>query len=145
MISRPLELASRLRSEPRSLDALFFVNCGLLVLFFALFGSRFVLAPGLGLDFRLPGVVGANAGARAPTHVITVVNSEQILTSDGLRKLSELRDWLAFNAKGARSSLLLVRGSAAVPMSVLTEVASAAALTGYEVLWAAAEPGPRPR
>ena len=48
MITRPLDLASKLRPEPRNFDWLFFVNAGLLVLFFVLFGSRFVLAPGEG-------------------------------------------------------------------------------------------------
>lgn len=139
MITRPLDLASKLRPEPRNFDWLFFVNAGLLVLFFSLFGSRFVLAPGLGIDFRLPAVAGATAGARAPTHVISVINSGQIFTSDGLRKLGDLRNWLAQNAKSTRSPLLLVRGSSGVPMSVLADIASAATATGYEVLWAASE------
>jgi biopolymer transport protein ExbD len=140
MITRPLDLASKLRPEPRNLDWLFFVNAGFLVLFFVLFGSRFVLAPGLGVDFRLPTIAGADAGARAPTHVVSVVNSGQIYTSDGLRKLNELKDWLAQNAKGTRAPLLLVRGSAGVPMSVLADISSAAAATGFDVLWAASEP-----
>jgi len=145
MITRPLDLAARLRPEPRNFDWLFFVNAGLLVLFFSLFGSRFVLAPGLGIDFRLPAVAGATAGARAPTHVISVINSGQIFTSDGLRKLGDLKNWLAQNAKGAPAPLLLVRGSAGVPMSVLADIASAASATGYEVLWAASEADPAAR
>ena len=48
MITRPLELSSRLRPEPRTFDWVFYVNGGLIVLFFSLFGSQFVLAPGLG-------------------------------------------------------------------------------------------------
>jgi biopolymer transport protein ExbD len=140
MITRPLDLASRLRPEPRNFDWLFFVNAGGLVLFFVLFGSRFVLAPGLGVDFRLPSIAGSDAGARAPTHVVSVVNSGQIYTTDGLRKLSELKTWLALQAKGSRSPLLLVRGSAGVPMSVLADISSAAAATGFDVLWAASEP-----
>lgn len=145
MITRPLDLASKLRPEPRHFDGLFFVNAGLLVLFLSLFGSRFVLAPGLGVDFRLPAVAGATAGARAPTHVISVINSGQIFTSDGLRKLADLKDWLAQNAKNTRSPLLLVRGSSGVPMSVLADIASAAKATGYEVLWAASEADPAAR
>ena len=45
MITRPLDLAAKLRPPPRSFDALFWVNVGVVVGFFALFGSRFVLAP----------------------------------------------------------------------------------------------------
>ena len=143
MITRPLDLASRLRSEPRNLDAIFYVNVASLVLFFALFGSRFVLAPGLGVEFRLPAVAGANRGARAPTHVISVVNSGQIFTSEGLRNIGGLEEWLRQKAKGTKAPLLLVRGSAGVPMSVLAEISSAAAGAGFEVLWAASEPDSR--
>ena len=53
MITRPLDLAAKMRAEPRSFDALFYVNVGVLALFFLVFGSRFVLAPGLGVDFKL--------------------------------------------------------------------------------------------
>ena len=86
MITRPLDLASRLRSPPPSFDALFYVNVGLLGMFFMLFGSPFVLAPGLGVDFRLPAAAGANANARTPTHVISVLATGQIFTAHGVRK-----------------------------------------------------------
>lgn len=140
MITRPLDLASRLREPPRGFDWLFFVNVGLLGLFFALFGSRFVLAPGLGIDFRLPIVAGANANARPATHVVSVINSGQIFTSDGLRKMSELADWLKLQARGTAAPLLLVRAGADVPTSVLADVASAARGAGFEMIWAAGEP-----
>lgn len=140
MITRPLNLAARLRPEPRSFDWLFFVSGGLLAVFFGLFGSPFVLAPGLGLNFRLPTVQGADANARPPTHVISVVNAEQIFTDDGLRKLGDLQGWLLQQRKGTRPPLLLVRGSEEVPMSVLADISSAAAAAGFEVLLAAGEP-----
>ncbi len=145
MIARPLELASRLRPEPRNLDWLFFVNAGLIVMFFSLFGSRFVLAPGLPVSFRLPAVAGAEASAKAPTHVISVVDAGQVFTSDGLRKLADLREWLLRQAKGTKTPLLLVRGGADMPMAVLTEISSAASAAGFEVLLAASEAEPRAR
>lgn len=146
MITRPLELASRLKEPPRGLDWLFFVNLGLLVLFFALFGSRFVLAPGLGMDFRLPVVTGANANARPATHVISVINSGQIFTNDGLRQMSELAEWLKGQARATEAPLLLVRAGADVPTAVLADVASAARQAGFEMIWAAGEPaGGSPR
>jgi biopolymer transport protein ExbD len=140
MITRPLDLSSRLQPAPRSLDWLFFVNAGMLVMFFALFGSRFVLAPGLGLDFRLPTVAGANASARPATHVIDVINSGQIFTQDGLRKMSELRGWLADQAARTESPLLLVRADVSVPTAVLADVVSAARSAGFEMIWAVGEP-----
>ena len=140
MITRPLDLASKLRREPRSLDWLFFVNGGLIVLFFFLFGSRFVLAPGLGLDFRLPQVAGANAQARATTHSITVLRSGLIITNDGLRKLEEFPEWLKQGAKGATAPSLLVRADENVVLAVLTEITDAASAAGFTVIMAAGEP-----
>jgi biopolymer transport protein ExbD len=136
MITRPLELSARLRPEPRNLDWLFFVNAGLLGLFFALFGSRFVLTPGL----TLAPVAGAQANARAPTHVISVVDAAQVFTHDGLRKIADLRDWLARQAKSAKAPLLLVRSGAETPLAVLAEISSAANAAGFEVLLAASDP-----
>ena len=140
MITRPLDLASRLKPAPRNFDALFFINVALLVFFFALFGSHFVLAPGLGVDFRLPVIAGANASARAPTHVISVLATGQIFTSHGARKLQEMEDYLSLQARGTPEPVLLVRGDAAVPSAVVGTLTSAARRAGFvEVLWAVGE------
>jgi biopolymer transport protein ExbD len=140
MITRPLDLASRLRPEPRNFDWLFYVNVGLIALFFTLFGSRFVLAPGLGVEFRLPVMAGANAGARQTTHAITVMGSGQILTADGDRKLDQLDEWMTRQAKGVKNPVLLVRADAAVPLTVLAAISSAAKSAGFvEVVLAAGE------
>jgi biopolymer transport protein ExbD len=140
MITRPLDLASRLRPEPRNFDALFYVNTVSLVLFFALFGSPFVLAPGLGVDFRLPTAAGANANAKAPTHVISVLGSGQILTGHGVRKIEELDTWFAEQVKGVKEPLLLVRGDGEVPTAVMALISGSAKRAGFvDVLWAAVE------
>lgn len=139
MITRPLDLASRLRPEPRTLYWLFFVNAGLLVLFFSLFGSRFVLAPGLGVDFRLPSVQDAGANAGRPTHVIAVMRSGQILTPNGPQPMDAFATWLRSEAKGTRSPLLLVQTDSDGPISVLTEISSMAKSAGFDVLLATTE------
>jgi biopolymer transport protein ExbD len=141
MITRPLDLASRLRPAPRNFDGLFFVNAGMIVLFFALFGSPFVLAPGLSVEFRLPVAAGANASARAPTHVMSVLATGQIFTSHGARTLEELPAYFVEQAKTAKEPLLLVRGDADVPTSVVATISSAARQAGFvDVLWAVREP-----
>lgn len=140
MITRPLDLSSKLRSAPRSFDWLFFANIGLIALFFVLFGSRFVLAPGLGVDFELPQAPGANQNARVTTHVITVVNAGQILTGDGLRAIDQLPEWLSAQAKTEKHPSLLVRASANVPTSISTRIAGMAQAAGFSVQLAAEEP-----
>ena len=143
MITRPLDLASKLRPAPRNFDWLFVANAGLLVLFFSVFGSRFILAPWIGVAFRLPAVAGANAAARPPTHVINVIDSGQIFTADGPQKLEAIGGWLRAQAAGTTAPLLLIRADRRVPASVITDIASAAAETKFEVLLAAEEPKAR--
>jgi biopolymer transport protein ExbD len=145
MITRPLDLASKLRPEPRNFDWLFFVNAGLLVLFFSVFGSRFVLAPGIGLNFRLPTATGAEITAQRTTHMIDVASSGFILTEDGGRTMAELKEWLRVQALAAKSPVLLIRADSAVPLAMLMEISSAATPLGYEVQLAADEPAkPKP-
>lgn len=143
MIARPLDLASRLRPPPHGTGALHYLNVGLLGLFFALFGSRFVLAPGLGIDFQLPQLPGAQAGAVQTSHVISVLRSGTIFSEDGLVDIGQLREWLKKRASssGPRPTLL-VRASAGVNLSKLTQIEDAAHDAGFRVLLAAEEGGP---
>jgi biopolymer transport protein ExbD len=144
MITRPLDLASKLREEPRGFDTLFYVNVGVLVLFFFVFGSRFVLSPGLGVDFQLPVVPEAVSNAVTTTSTISVKNSGQIF-ADGLLSLPQLREWLKVEAKKNKHPSLLVRMSAGVPVSLQTEIASAAREAGFTaVILAAEEPAAAP-
>jgi biopolymer transport protein ExbD len=141
MIARPLELAARLQPAPRNFDALFYVNAGLLALFFMLFASKYVLEPGLGVDFRLPAATGASRGAIGTTCHISVLRSEQIFTDDGLLNLARLPDWLKVQAGKADHPALLIRASANVPVADVTRIIGMARAAGFgPVILAAEEP-----
>lgn len=140
MITRPLDLASRLRPEPRNFDAWFYVNAAVLAVFFLVFGSRFILAPGLEVDFRLPAVAGARAGAGTATHYITVKNSGEIFGNDGLMNLAQLSAWLRAEAPKTPQPVLLVKASAGVTNAQLAQIYSAAFGAHFRVLLAAEEP-----
>ncbi len=143
MITRPLDLASRLRSQPRNFDGLFFVNAGLIVLFFSLSGSKFVLAPALGVDFQLPSAAGAVVEARSPTSFISVTDFGQILAGDGLRTMEQLRSWLRDEARKASQPILLVRASRGVALALAMEIESMAVEAGFVgVMLAAFEVSP---
>jgi len=140
MITKPLDVASNLRSEPRSFDVLFYVNCGLIVLFFNLCGSRFVLAPGLGVDFQMPVMSGAMGGAVTTDRFISVLPSGQIF-AEGLVNMDQLQEWLSAEAKELKEPSLLVRASSDVPIAQLTDIVSAARSAGFHrVVWGAEEP-----
>ena len=140
MITRPLDLASKLSPPPRNFDALCFVNLGALGLFFLLFGSRFVLAPGVGAEFQLPQVEGAETGAATTTHFITVVNAGQIFAGDGVRDMEGVRAWLRAGAAKQKDPVLLIHMNGKVATSVLTELTGIAKAEGYRVQIAATEP-----
>lgn len=142
MIARPLDLASRLRAAPSSSGTLHYVNVALLALYFMLFGSRFVLAPGLGVDFQLPRVAGAQIGASRTSAVISVLRSGQVFTEDGLVDLNQLREWLHSRAASDKDPVLLVRASSGVTLSELVEIQNAARDAGFRrVLLGAEESG----
>jgi biopolymer transport protein ExbD len=135
MIARPLDLASKLRPPPHGTGALHYVNVGLLGLFFALFGSRFILAPGLGVDFQLP-QQGAQPGAAQASSVISVLRSGQIFTDEGLLDMEQLRQWLKAKVRSSRDPepTLLIRASSEVTLSKLVEIEQAAHDAGFRVL-----------
>jgi biopolymer transport protein ExbD len=121
------------------LDVLFYVNVGLIVLFFGLCGSRFILAPGLGVEFQMPTMSGATVEAIATDRFISVLPSGQIF-ADGLMNMDQLRDWLRTEARKFRDPSLLVRASVGVPISQLTAIVSAAKEAGFtRVVWGVEE------
>jgi biopolymer transport protein ExbD len=142
MITHPLDLAARLRPPPRNFDVLFLVNGALIMVFFVLFGSRFVLAPGLGVNFRLHEMAGAGAGAARTTVVITLWRSDMVLVDDGMLDYAQLRGWLEKRARSEKGLALLVRADRRVPLEDLAVIAEMAANAGFTggVQWAM-EPG----
>jgi biopolymer transport protein ExbD len=142
VITRPLDLASRLRPPPRNFDALFLVNGGLIVLFFFVFGSRFVLAPGLGVSFQLPEMAGATQGAAATRPVvISVQRSNMVLVEDGLLNYAQLANWLKARARHEKAPVLLVRADRSVPTEDMGKIAEMAGQAGFVgIQWAMEEP-----
>lgn len=137
MITRPLDLASRLRPAPRGLDALFYVNVGALAVFFLLFGSRFVLAPGLAVDFTLPTADFA-ATARLATDVVIAVPASNMAVVDGaVVDFKGLGEWLRMRGGGGAKTAsaprkrLLVQATGSLPTRDLTELYALAAAAGF--------------
>jgi len=139
MISRPLDLSSKLSRPRAGLDWLFFVNVGLIALFFTLFGSRFVLSPGLGSDFRLP-MVEAGVAAVTPTSSVISVQRGGIIFAEpgGNLSMEQLRVWLRAAARENREPRLLVRASADVSLGDLALIKAAAEEAGFVgIVWGA--------
>ncbi len=136
MITRPLDLSSRLRPAPRNLDALFWVNGGLIALFFTLFGSRFVLSPGLPLTneaFALPTMGGAVESAVATSVVVSLPRPGMALTDAGLFNYGGLRGWLEERGAAAGGAgRLLIQADASVPMQDWVALHDMARRAGFQ-------------
>lgn len=140
MITRPLNLSSRLKPPPRGFEFLFFVNAGLIALFFVLFGSRFVLSPGLGLDFNVPGVVTAVPGAVATDVVVAVKGADMAFVEGAKVNFAGLKQYLAERAKDRVGLRLLVQADATLPARELAEIYDMARAAGFASVQIAAEP-----
>ncbi|PTY07718.1 hypothetical protein DB347_05690 [Opitutaceae bacterium EW11] len=146
MITRPLDLSTRLRPPPRSYDYLFWVNGVLIVLFFLFFGSRFVLSPGMGVarsDDMLPIVTHAVAGA-VPTQLrVEVAEGGKLCIDTGFVSKDKFREWLAAQAKRHPGAVLLVQYNKKNDNDLMTEITNAANEVGLRVQQAALDRGSR--
>lgn len=140
MITRPLDLSSRLKSPPRNVGSLFFINLGLLALFFVMFGSRFVLSPGLGIDFKIPAMPASMDGAAATDLVVAIKGPDMAFVEGSKVNFAGLRQYLFERAQERAGLRLLVQADAALTTGDLTEVYDMARVAGFSSVHLAAEP-----
>jgi biopolymer transport protein ExbD len=139
MIVRPLELQSRLRPAPRSLDGLFFVNVGLLGLFFVLFGSRFVASPGLSAEpFLAPAVGGARSGSAPTTHTLRMDLNGQLYDRNGVVFPEEVVSWMSSATRESADPSLLILADTRVPVGEVNRLAGQAYEAGFRRVISAA-------
>ncbi len=147
MITRPLELQSRLSPSPRDLDFFAWVSVGVIALFFGLLGSKFVLAPGLligsGADgFQLPASTGLQYTGTASV-VVSYRQDDVILFEGSIVKLPELRQRLAAYARKHPGEVLLLLADKHVSAQAVTELSVMAQSVGFAyVLLAGENPAP---
>ena len=149
MITRPLELESRMRPPPHDLNAAAWVNVGLIALFFGLLGSRFVLAPGMPVGVGEPGVITlpatgpASASTSAASVVVSYRRDNVILFEGGMFTLTELRKQMQGYLNGHPGAVMLVRADRQVSMQAFLDLCEMARSVGFaNVLVAAEPPGP---
>jgi biopolymer transport protein ExbD len=128
MITHPLDLDSRLRRPPRSLDWVFFVNITLIGMFFVFFGSRFILSPAINLPSRPASQISYLPGSV----VISVKANGQIFTDTGLVNDSQLNAWLVEKIKNSPDASLLIRADAKVSIDRLLDIQLMAKQAGFK-------------
>lgn len=136
---RPLNLQAALRTPAPRWDWVFYVNGGLLVLFFSVFGSRFVLAPALNL--RPPDVAAGSVAYTPSTAVVSIKGNGQIFTPEAGRvSYDQLRLWLGQKAVQSPDASLILVADASVSYADLGRIYEAAAAAGFKTVSLAAEP-----
>ncbi len=140
MLTRPLDLVSRLRPVPRSFDSLLYISVALVGLQMALFGSRFILSPALPVDFQ-PVRVPADRGVPT-TDRIDVTRTGIIVTEDGLKTLQDLPAWLRQRAAQNREPTLLILLENGVPSDLVLSLNAIAAQAGFKTTFGYNNPAP---
>jgi len=136
MITRPLDLSSKLHPPAANFDYLFWVNGVLIILTFVFFGSRFVLSPGMGLgevDQLLPVNSSAVAGAVATQLTLNITQGEKLYVDTGFVTFDQLKEWLATQAKAHPGATLLVRANPNNPTKLLFQITEAANSVGIKI------------
>jgi biopolymer transport protein ExbD len=145
VITRPLDLVSRLSPPPRDLGVFAWVNVGVIVLFFGLFGSSFVLAPGLPVGVGaeagmvLPQVDAAVRSAGATSVVVTYRRDNLLLFEGGMYSLGGLRKPLEAYAQKHPGAVMLVRMDKQVSAQAFFDLCGLARAAGFANVFAAAE------
>jgi biopolymer transport protein ExbD len=145
MITRPLDLESRLSRPPRDLDLFFWVNLGAVALFFTLLGSRFVLAPGqlVQVGQGNGGLELPRSGSAAPAAASVVVSyrrDDMVLFEGGIYTLRDLRAPMETYTKKHPGAALLVRVDKQVSMQGFLDLCDLARSAGFSQVLVAAEP-----
>ena len=150
MITRPLELESRLSPPPRDLDFVAWVNGAVIVLFFSVLGSRFVLAPGVsvglaeeGNQLVLPQGAGSPESTGAASVVVSYRRDNVILFEGGMFSLADLQKQMADYAKKHPGAVMLVRADRQVSFQAGLELAGMAKAVGFANVVLAVEPPPK--
>ncbi|HVU17744.1 MAG TPA: biopolymer transporter ExbD [Candidatus Didemnitutus sp.] len=147
MITRPLDLQSRLSAPPRDADVFFWLNAGVVALFFGLLGARFIQGTGETMlvgggtqGFAIPQV---SSVTQAPASVVVSYRRDNmVLFEGGIFELRDLRAPLEKYAKQHPGSTLMARVDKEVSAQGLLDLCDLARQAGFAQVLLAAERRP---
>jgi len=143
MITRPFNFEAHVTKPSTSFDIVPLLNVCVLLLFFGLLGSRFVLAPGVAINLRLPASDGTPAEALPTSRVLTVGEAggrEMLIFEGRILNLDSLERLLGERAGAYAGEVLLLRMDRDVSMVLLVRVCELAKRAGFDQVLLAAEP-----
>ncbi|SDR78448.1 biopolymer transporter ExbD [Opitutus sp. GAS368] len=134
MITRPLDLESRMSPPPRDLNFVAWVNVGMIVLFFSLLGSRFVLAPGIVIGVGTDGAavpVQPAVGAGATYVVVSYQRDNVVMFEDGIYSMTELRKQMEAYIKKHPGAVMQVNADRQVSWQSILDLCTMAKAVGF--------------
>ncbi len=143
MITRPFDFAAQIKHPRSGIDLVPFFDVCVILLFFGMFGSRFVLAPGVAVDLRPPATAGVPRDALPTSRVLTVseIDGRAMLMFEGrILDVAKLERFLAERAGQYQGEVLLVRMDRDVSMVLFVRVLEVAKRAGFDQILLAAEP-----
>lgn len=124
MITRPLDLQTKLAAPPRDFDFFFWINVGAICLFFALLGSRFVLAPGVPVgaanSIELPRTAGVVPVAAQV--VVSYRRDNMILFEGGIYELAGFKSVVERYARDHRGATMIILADGQVSVQGFLEL-----------------------
>jgi biopolymer transport protein ExbD len=141
MITKPFNFESHLRRPVARFESMPFINVCLIALFFTVFKSPYVMAPGSTVE--LPKTRGAPIDAVATSRVLTVGENDgrEMLIFDGrFHKIDTLGEALKVRVAESPGETLLIRADRDVSMQLLVRICEMAEQSGYARIHLAAEP-----
>ncbi len=140
MITRPLDLRAHLRPPKSGINLLPVMDLLLIGLFFGLFWSDQILAPGLAIDLPEAGP-GGDLGGLPASAVLTVRSNGMLLFEGNILSMENLESALATHLQGISSPRLLINFDREVSMQTLLQVSERVRAAGVERVVVAAKPG----
>lgn len=136
MITRPLDLQSRLKPPSHRFNTLPLFDILLIALFFSLLSSRFVLSPGLVVNLPQGG-----GGPGLPASAVLTVRSDDMLLFEGqILSVARLEGVLSEHLSRRGETNLLIYFDREVSMQTLLAVSEIAREAGVARIQLAAEP-----
>ena len=141
MIVQPFNFTSRLRQTSIAFDVVPYVDICLILVLFTVFGSPYVVAPGLTVN--LPAMQAPGADAIPTSRVLTVgeVEGRELIIFDSrVQTLETLAKTFADHPADASGEVLLLRLQRDVSVQLLVRINELAARAGFSAVQIAAEP-----
>ena len=137
MLSQPLNLERYIRTKPESrLEVVPIMDILVIVVFFGLFGSPFVMPPGLEVDLELS----ENLVSRvAVTAVLTVKRDNMLLFEGQNLKLNQFEERARQYLEGKENAVLLLRLDPGIKMDTFFKISGEAKAAGFSKVHVAGE------